>query len=229
MTQVKPPAKLESSTQLLVEGINPKRVFCVFCKSWGLSDIEIHDFGSNANLRPFLATFAKTEGFRAVDRLGIIRDAETSAESALESVRNSLRNAGLDDPSLPRHSMSSRPVISVFVLPDAASDGNLESLLWRSIEDTSEARCADAFLKCLDLGDIAVSRRDKARVQAYLASKHRPHGSVGVAAKRGNWNAEHDAFSEIRRFLEHLQGGTSASHPLGGGPQHDPGVSREPL
>ena len=69
------PAALKSSTQLLVEGINPKRIFSVLCKSWGLSDIDIHDFGNNENLRPYLETFTKTQGFRSVKRLGIIRDA----------------------------------------------------------------------------------------------------------------------------------------------------------
>jgi hypothetical protein len=222
------PAALKSSTQLLVEGINPKRIFSVLCKSWGLSDIDIHDFGNNENLRPYLETFTKTQGFRSVKRLGIIRDAETSADSALQSVRDSLRNAGLEYPSLRVETTSGSPSISVFLLPDTTSEGNLESLLWRTIKDTSEARCADEFLKCLDLGSIAITRRDKARVQAYLASKHRPHGSVGVAAQRGQWDPKHDAFSEIRRFLTDLQGGTSASDTTENGPENESGVSGKP-
>ena len=116
----------------------------------------------------------------------------------------------------------------MFVLPDDASDGNLESLLWRSIEDTSEAHCSDDFLKCLELGNIAVTRRDKARIQAYLASKSKPHGSVGVAAERKHWDAEHDAFSEIRRFLTDLQGGVSDRDPANNGPKDESGVPGEP-
>ena len=94
------PSGLKSSTQLLVEGINPKRVFRVFCQSWGL---------------------------------------------------------------------------------------------------------------CLNLGVISDARRHKALVQAYLASKHKPHGSIGVAARRGHWEPKHHAFSELRRFLTNLHG-AGASH-----------------
>ena len=221
------PSELKSSIQLLVEGINPKMVFGVFCESWGMSDIEIHDFGNNENLRPYLETFARTDGFRNVRMLGIIRDAETSARSALESVQNTLRNAGLTYPSLRGDSTPGNPFVSVFVLPNGTDQGNLESLLWRSIEDTSEARCANEFLECLGLGDTRVTRRDKARIQAYLASKPKPHGSVGVAAERGNWDAEHGAFAEIRRFLTNLQGTPSASEPARNGPEEDSGVPGE--
>lgn len=215
------PRELKSSTQLLVEGINPKRVFRVFCESWGVSDVEIHDFGNNENLRPYLETFARTDGFRRVRNLGIIRDAETSAKSALESGQNTLRSVGLSYRSLRENSTPGNPFVSVFVLPNGMDQGNLESLLWRSIEDTSEARCANEFLGCLDLGDIRVTRRDKARIQAYLASKSKPHGSVGVAAERGNWDAEHDAFAEIRRFLTNLQGAPSAPEPARIEPEED--------
>lgn len=219
------PKELKSSTQLLVEGINPKRVFGVFCESWGMSDIEIHDFGNNESLRPYLETLVRTDGFRRVRMLGIIRDAETSAKSAFESVQNTLRSVGFTYPPLRGYSIPGNPFVSVFVLPNGVDQGNLESLLWRSVEDTPEARCADEFLGCLDPGDIRVTRRDKARIQAYLASKPKPHGSVGVAAERGNWDAEHDAFAEIRRFLTNLQGASSTSEPAKDGPEEDSGVS----
>ena len=204
------PALLTSSTQLLVEGVNPKRVFSVFCRSWNLPDIEIHDFGSNQNLRRYLETFTRTRGFAKVTSLGIIRDGEESAESAFQSVRGALRSARLQAPTTPGVSSSGIPSISVLILPDGNSQGNLESLLWRSVEDTSEARCADDFLSCLELHAITVSRKDKARVQAYLASKRKPHGSVGVAAERGHWDPEHQSFSELRRFLTNLQDATAS-------------------
>ena len=222
------PAALKSSTQLHVEGINPKRIFCVLCKSWGLSDIDIHDFGNNENLRPYLETFTKTQGFRSVKRLGIIRDAETSADSALQSVRDSLRNAGLEYPSLRVETTSEARRFRCFYCPTPRVRGIWNRCSGEPSQDTSEARCADEFLKCLDLGSIAITRRDKARVQAYLASKHRPHGSVGVAAQRGQWDPKHDAFSEIRRFLTDLQGGTSASDTTENGPENESGVSGKP-
>ena len=86
---------------------------------------------------------------------------------------------------------------------------NLRTYLWRSVQEEPEARCVHEFLGCLNLGDVDITRRDKARVQAYLASKPRPHGSVSVAAKRGHWDPQHRAFSQLRRFLLNLHAGRS--------------------
>ena len=202
----------ESAVQLLVEGTNLVNVFAEFCKSWNLLSIEIRNFGGIQDLRDYLETFVRVSGFSAVTRVGIVRDAEESAGSAFQSIQSSLQNAGLQAPATPRASTSGSPSISVLILPDANSDGNLESLLWRSVAGTSEARCADEFFNCLNLGKIAAARRDKARLQAYLAAKPRPHGSIGVAARRGHWDPEHHAFSELRRFLTDLHGRAGASN-----------------
>ena len=41
-------------------------------------------------------------------------------------------------------------------------------------------------------------------VHAFLASRYRPDLDLGVAAQKGYWNFDHDAFSSIRRFMETL-------------------------
>lgn len=195
-----------SPIQLLVEGTSPKDVLQVLRTSWNLLGIEIRDFRNVENLRTYLETFVRTRGFPDVTDLGIIRDAERSSQSAFQSVQDSLRNAGLDVPEVPGESSRGMPAVSVLILPDSESDGNLESLLWRSVQEEPEAQCVHEFLGCLNLGDIGITRRDKARVQAYLASKPRPHGSVGVAAERGHWDPQHEAFPQLRRFLINLHG-----------------------
>lgn len=198
-----------SAVQLLVEGTSPKGVLEVLCTSWNLLSIEIRDFRNVENLRTYLETFVRTRGFLDVTDLGIIRDAERSSQSAFQSVQHSLRNAGLDVPEFPGESSRGAPAVSVLILPDSESEGNLESLLWRSVQEEPEARCVHEFLGCLNLGDVDITRRDKARVQAYLASKPRPHGAVSVAAKRGHWDPQHRAFSQLRRFLLNLHAGRS--------------------
>ena len=217
----------ESPVQLLVEGANPIDVFRRFCTSWDLPSIEIRNFGGISDLRDYLETFVRASGFSAVAKVGIIRDAEGSAESAFRSVQSSLRHAGLQVPATPGESTFGSPSISVLIIPDVDSEGNLESLLWRSIEEKTEATCINEFLACLDLGNIAVTRRDKARIQAYLASKPHPHGSVGVAANRGQWDPEHGAFSEVRRFLTSLNDGKAFPAEGAGSSESANGVSGE--
>ena len=197
-----PPAELTSPAQVLVEGLEPKNLLRVFCKSWGLSGIEIHDFGGVRELRDYLTTFKVVSGFRNVSQLGIIRDAEQSAQSAFASIQDSLRDAGLGIPEEPRAPSSGRPSVSVFILPDGVSQGCLESLLWRSIEEHPKARCIGEYIECMELGHLNVAQGDKARILAWLAAQRRPTDSIGVAARMNYWDPMHEAFADIRLFLQ---------------------------
>lgn len=201
------PAELTSRVQLLVEGSEPKNVFRRFCMSWGLQEIQIHDFGGVTELRGFLRAFKVISGFHDVTNLGIIRDAERSAQSARQSVQNSLRGAALDSTGTSHGASPGQPAVSVLILPDGRSPGSLESVLWRSIEGDPKARCIEDYLACIELDSRTVARGDKARVHSWLAGMPQPTGSIGVAARKGYWDPTHTAFSEVRRFLTELNAG----------------------
>ena len=190
--------------QLLVEGSDPKNLLRVFCTSWELAGIQIHDFGGFTELRDYLKSLRGISGYDGVSKLGIIRDAEQSAQSAFESIQNSLQNANLNSPDEPRAPSSGQPAVSVFILPDDASKGSLESLLWRSIEADPRAQCIDDYVACMELIDMTVARQDKVRILAWLAAQRRPTDSIGVAARMGYWDPMHQSFAQIRRFLEAL-------------------------
>ena len=198
--------------QLLVEGTDPYHVFRTFCKSWGLSGIEVRDFGGITELKGYLDGFVRTPGFPNVARIGVIRDAEKRADSAFHSVSGALKLAGLGVPNRLGEPSTSYPSISVMILPDGANPGNLESLLWGSVRSDPEAPCIQDFLECLASVDgVTITRMVKARVNAYLCAKPHPSVSVAVAARKGYWNSKHDAFSKLRRFLTNLNGGISTS------------------
>ena len=218
----------KAAAQLLVEGTDPYHVFRTFCKSWRLSDIEIRDFGGINELQSYLQGFVRTPTFRNVARIGIVRDAEKRADSAFQSVRGALRKAGLGVPNRPGEPSSAYPSISVMILPDGKTPGNLESLLWGSISTDPEAPCIRDFLECLGTIDgVTITRVDKARVNAYLSGKPHPSVSVGVAARKGYWNSEHGAFSEVRGFLTSLNDGIGASD-TSDATRHDAGISGQP-
>ena len=50
----------------------------------------------------------------------------------------------------------------------------------------------------------SVQHPEKARAHAYLTTMPHPHASVGVAAQKGYWNFDHEAFEGVRRFLMSL-------------------------
>ena len=120
------------------------------------------------------------------------------------------------------------------MLIDEVENGIHHSVLtdvWRMIDDASRRfgvqvfatthsfECVHAADQAIQTDDLALhrleieddrcrcvtyERSEKARTCAYLATTRHPHVSVGVAAKKGVWDFEHDAFSNVREFLSRL-------------------------
>ena len=200
------PNTIESRIQLLVEGNDQRNFFEAFIDHLSLADIQIQNFGGVTDLRPFLSILVKRSGFReTVQSVGIVRDAETSAQAAFQSVQSSLENAGLPVPNQPERRAGSSPAVTVLILPGDNSPGMLETLLNETFANTPEEACINAFFECIeDSSGVPIQRPHKARAQAYLATKPEPHLSVGVAAKRDYWNLNHPVFNRVRQFLTAL-------------------------
>ena len=194
--------QIESSIQLLVEGNDQRNFFEAMVEHMALSGVQVQNFGGVDELRRYLAAFVSMPGFSMVRRIGIVRDAETSATSAFHSVQSSLRNAGLPAPAEPAVVTGDEPSVSVLVLPDGADSGMLETLLCMTFAGTAVDRCIDKLFECVEAACPEASKRpEKARCRTWLATKPDPHLSVGVAAKRGYWKLGHPAFEGVQTFL----------------------------
>ena len=153
--------KLEQPTsaiQLLVEGNDQRNFFGAFVDHPNIEELQIQDFGGVDELGGFLGAMVKQSGFHdLIKMLGIVRDAETSAGSAFQSVQSSLRNAGLPVPVRPGESArpgeaaGAAPAVNVLILPGDGAPGMLETLLCRTFADTAVDRCIDDFFRCFDL------------------------------------------------------------------------------
>ena len=144
------PAAITSPVQLVVEGNDQVNFFRAFVKHVSLANVQIQNFGGISELRAFLAALAVEPDFEDwVERLGIVRDAETHAEGAFESVRSSLANAGLPAPDGPEVLTGDRPpAVSVLILPGEGREGMLETLLCESFAGKRIDRCIDEFFEC---------------------------------------------------------------------------------
>ena len=197
--------RIERPKQLLVEGNDDKNFFEAFVEHLSLPEIQIWEFGGKDEFRSFLSGFVSMSGFNSVTSLGIIRDADGPAQSALQSIQGSLRNANLPVPTRANERQSGNPDVSVLILPDESSAGMLETLLCRTFEGSEVDRCIDDFFTCAEASpNVSITNPDKARAFAYLTTKPNPHHSVGVAARQGVWNLDHEAFDEVRDFLKAL-------------------------
>ena len=140
------PAPIESKIQLLVEGNDQRNFFEAFSDHLSLDDVQIQNFGGVDELRGFLLALVNAPGFReTVQSVGIVRDAETFAQAAFQSVQSSLSNAGLPVPNRLEQRTVSSPAVTVLILPGNNRPGMLETLLCQSFVDTPE----EALHQCL--------------------------------------------------------------------------------
>lgn len=199
------PSQIERPKQLLVEGNDQRNFFEALIRHLSLSDIQLQDYGGGDELRVFLPAFVKAPSFDSITSLGIVRDAEESAQSAFQSVQGSLGKVNLPVPANAEKRQSGKPDISVLILPDKNSTGMLESLLCRTFEGSEVDRCIDDFFTCAKSSpNTSITNPDKARAFAFLTTKPNPHHSVGIAAHQGIWNLNHEAFDGVRDFLQAL-------------------------
>ena len=201
-----PPARIEirSRIQLLVEGKDAENFFRKLALRLSLPEVQVHDFGGVDEFRGFLAAFAAAPNFGIVRSIGVVRDAEQSAEAAFQSIRDSLDHANLPVPRRHDESAGENPSVRVLILPGDGQPGMLETLLCRTLTEHPVTRCIDDFLRCAEESGQRVQRRDKARAHAWLATQPLPHVSVGVAALKGYWDLDHRALEGVRRFLTAL-------------------------
>lgn len=209
------PERIEQEIQLLVEGKDERNFFEAFIEHLELRDVQVQVLDGKDRLRESLVTLAGATAFRNVRSVGVVRDADASADGAFQSVRTALRNANrilqessgaeLPVPDRPEERAGDGPSVSVLILPGDGGDGMLETLLCRTIADTGVNSCIDRFFQCAEESGSPIHRPDKARARAYLATTRDPHLSVGVAAKRSRWNLDHEAFAGVRRFLRSLE------------------------
>ncbi len=185
--------------------------------------IQVAQVGGKSQFRSFLSgPLIRANNFSRLSRLGIIRDADTGAKSAFQSLHGDLTAAALPPPSQawawepPRQGKLN---VSVAILPDMNSGGSLEELCLRSLEVEPELSCVNDYVECVTSRSSPVSAHHiaKAKIHTYLAVGARPkkggnHGRgvtnrrkpglrLGEAAEQGVWNWADPAFQQIKNWL----------------------------
>jgi len=190
---------------LLVEGMDAFQFFKALLRHLNLlTEIEIRNFGG-INQLVFLETLMITDGFDRLNSFAIVRDAESNAISAFQTVSDLLSRVGLSVPKQPMAIAQGDPVVSVFILPDCVNSGMLETLLYQAIDDDPATSCIEEHFQCLvEKGVVLPTNMDKARVHTFLSSKSPPGLLIGQAAHRGFWPWENSTFDGLKEFLKQI-------------------------
>lgn len=213
---------------LLVEGIDDARFFEAFLKWLGKDDaIQIAQVGGKNKFGRFLTgTLKRAENFYRLRRLGLIRDADESAQSAFNGLRGALTGADLPAPAQAWEIRQDGELhVGVAILPDMDSCWNLEALCLRSLEG-EEPSCIDAYIDCVTHTGppIANEQLAKARLYTYLAAgpvpkkgsdqtgelsaRENPGLRLGESAEAGVWDWDSPAFEQIKNWLYNLADGS---------------------
>ncbi len=205
---------------LLAEGKDELNFLDELLKTINIGNVQIIDIGGKDKFLRSLPTITALPGFRRVERLGVIRDAETDAEATFASVRHSLKSNGLTAPQQSGVVLKNAvPHIGIWIMPNNHREGCIEDLCWDGISEADPRRtCVEKFMGCLGdhlekkngRHDVAANelyfpkQAAKAKLQAYLAGLYEPQRELGRAAQAGVWDLKHSAFAGLRNFLTAL-------------------------
>jgi hypothetical protein len=196
-----PPRIITQAKQLLVEGVIPYSFFEAFLSHYNLPGFQIQNFGGNNELKGFIGALKRITGFKQmVTSLAIVRDAETDPIAAFRSVCFSLNNEDLPVPIGSGNLVQGPPKIGIYILPDSDSPGMLESLCLRAVIDDPVMPCVNEYFDCMNRIEERVIK-DKARLQAFLASRQKPGLILGQAAIEGYLNFGSIEYEGLRAFL----------------------------
>jgi len=198
------PKPIKRSRLLVGEGWEEMRFFRALADHLKIADIQIEQCGGKHGLVPYIRTWPVRPGFWQLHSIGITRDADTSAQSAFESICNALAEIRLTPPESLGVPSPGRPKISVLILPHGRETGMLEDVCLESVRPDPSIECVAAYFDCLkrEAGrEPKVSKMSKAQIRVWLASMSEPDKHLGEAAECGYWPWDSPAFDSVKQFL----------------------------
>ena len=206
--RVEPP-EIICKVVLLIEGDDEARFFEALLKHVGLVpnvDIQLRKLEGKDNRRAFEA-FLRDPGFPIVTAYAIVRDADADVKDTLKSIQKLLRDHGQPCPK--GHGMFAHNdtlKVGIFIMPGNTPSGMLEDLCLQSVADHPIMPHVEDFMAQVKsvMQEKAPKNESKAKVQAFLAGMEKPLPHLGVAAQKGYWPFNREAFSSLCDFIEQL-------------------------
>jgi hypothetical protein len=202
---------------LLVEGKDEEIFFRYYQKflrdtggdEWiNIDNLQIICYEGISQLGKTLMTIPEITGSELIRKIGIIRDAEDSADTAFAETKKALRGASLDSPRNQLSPTTGNPIINVMIIPENG-DGSIEINFLESVKNDPAYTCVIRYIECLtplyDGGILSKPKNiHKTKLHAFLSSRKEPNISIGAAAQNGYWDYNNGGFDRIKIFLSQL-------------------------
>ncbi|MGB4705172.1 MAG: DUF3226 domain-containing protein [Candidatus Saccharicenans sp.] len=205
------PRTFEKPYLLVVEGKDDADFFEAFLKALSREIQEIKDkfdifyIEGKKKLPKALEAIKQTPGFNKVDALIIIEDSNSSPDSTLQSIKDSLKKAGLPIPRKATEPSGKKPKVMILLLPDTNKQGMLEDLCLESVKNDPAVNCMENYFNCLKSKGIKIKVSfSKAKCLAFLASRPKVPKNIGIAAHQGVWPFDSPAFDKIKDAIRKI-------------------------
>lgn len=199
---------------ILVEGKDAYHFFIHACENFNPKhNIQIINFGGVKELEKFLNVLKLLPGYEKVNKIAIIRDAEKDAESAIQSIKKSLKSANLSVPCSAFKFYGGSPQIAFMILPGFKENnckgsyftpGSLEDLCLKIAKDESTLLCVEEYIKCLKKNNYIKENEKihKIKLHTYLSGKDKFVGlKIGEASKAGAWDWNHHELEKFKAII----------------------------
>ncbi len=203
-------AKARSHTFLVIaEGEDDESLCKALCDLLNIQ-ADVFVAKSKDNIRTILRAAIKIPG-PPVTKIGIMRDAEDSADNQFRSAADAL--GSIDFPIPSQNLIVARDEVhatAILINPPQAQTGSIESLMFEAVEHQDAYTCTTLLMDCLKERGAAKYKTDvvelKAKMAVYLAScaTDRTRHRVGMGIPTGAFNLDAACFDPIKAVLTQL-------------------------
>lgn len=170
-------------------------------------DFQVMDFGGIKELTNFLMLLANDESYDDVETIIVARDAETDAKAAIDSIKNSMKQANIPVPEEPFEYIRSATLKTAFMIfpGPKKQNGRLEDLCLSTVKNDPLLECVDDYLECAKAKGEQLPRIHKSKLHCFLAGKKDFAGlPIGLASRENAWDFEHPALEPFKRIIQEM-------------------------
>jgi hypothetical protein len=204
-----PPQLEDCDRVLVVEGYSDLLFYAAVLDALGkIEGVFIQQINGRSDLTDKLTTFITPELLASKTAIGVIIDADTNPKGTAESLGNVLQQLSWTPVKLGGWT-NDKPRIGVFITPDGASNGEIETLAWRAWSsdpaNTKPKSCIDGFMECMANAGFKAQSPDKGLVGALLAVRYDEDPRLGPGTHFGKvFDLKRPEFFSLTQFLSDL-------------------------
>jgi len=191
---------------LIVEGYSDLHFYAEVLEDVGKHpSVFIKQFNGKEDLLLKLESFITPVLLAEKVKIGVIVDGDGNPAGTFTSVQHKL--AELTGQTVPAAGTwtDGTPKIGLFVTPDGASQGEIETLVWRAWSsapgNAAAKTCIEQYRDCMAAAGFMAHSPDKGLVNTLLAIRYDEDPRLGPGARTGVFDFGAPEFAPLRAFL----------------------------